>query len=63
MVWWPAWSFFRLIWLIYISMTFGWYLGAMAVQFVLWAVIGTAAAVAATGCVRRYFQGSGANQD
>jgi len=27
-----AWSVFRLIWVLYIGMTFGWFLGAMVLQ-------------------------------
>ena len=53
-----AWSAFRLIWALYIGMTFGWFLGAMVFQFVLWGVIGTVAAVAATGFLTRYSRGS-----
>ncbi|OBF17443.1 hypothetical protein A5725_24075 [Mycobacterium kubicae] len=53
-----AWSFFRLFWLIYVSMTFGWFMGAMAFHFVLWGVIGAVAAVGATGFLRRYLQAS-----
>jgi hypothetical protein len=53
-----AWSVFRLIWVLYIGMTFGWFLGAMVFQLVLWGVIGTVAAVAATGFLTRYVKGS-----
>jgi hypothetical protein len=49
-----AWSVFRLIWVLYIGMTFGWFLGAMIFQAVLWGVIGTVAAVAAIGFLTRY---------
>lgn len=52
-----VWSLFRLIWLLYIGMTFGWLLGAMAFQLVLWGVIGTAAAVASIGFLTRYNKG------
>jgi hypothetical protein len=53
-----VWSFFRLIWMLYIGMTFGWYFGAMAFQIVLWGVIGTAAAIASVGFLTRYNKGS-----
>jgi hypothetical protein len=53
-----AWSFFRLIWMLYISMTFGWFLGPLIFQFVLWGVIGSAAAVGAVGFLTRYRNGS-----
>jgi hypothetical protein len=53
-----VWSFFRLIWMLYIGMTFGWYFGAMAFQVVLWGVIGTVAAIASFGFLTRYNKGS-----
>ena len=52
------WSAFRLIWTLYIGMTFGWFLGSMVFGLVLWGVIGTVAAVAATGFLTRYAKGS-----
>ncbi|MCV7077923.1 hypothetical protein [Mycobacterium szulgai] len=57
-----AWSLFRVIWLLYISMTFGWFLGSLAIQLVLWGVIGTAAAVAAIGFLNRYLKGPGSER-
>ncbi|GBG39090.1 hypothetical protein NJB14197_08320 [Mycobacterium montefiorense] len=53
-----VWSFFRLIWMLYIGMTFGWFISAMAFQLVLWGVIGTAAGVASVGFLTRYNKGS-----
>ena len=53
-----AWSVFRLIWLLYIAMTFGVFFGALIFQFVLWSVIGAAAVVAAVGFLTRYNRGS-----
>lgn len=44
----------RLIWMLYLGITFGWFFGAMAFQVVLWGVIGTAAAVASVGFLTRY---------
>jgi len=52
------WSVFRLIWVLYIGMTFGWFLGSMVFQLVLWGVIGAVAAVAAVGFLTRYSKGS-----
>jgi hypothetical protein len=52
------WSVYRLIWMLYLGMTFGWFFGAMAFQVVLWGVIGTAAAVASIGFLTRYNKGS-----
>jgi hypothetical protein len=53
------WSAFRLIWTLYIGMTFGWFFGSMVFPFVLWGVIGTVAAVAAIGFLTRYTKGAG----
>jgi hypothetical protein len=52
------WSAYRLFWVLYIGMTFGWFLGSMVFQLVLWGVIGTAAAIAAVGFLTRYSKGS-----
>jgi hypothetical protein len=54
-----VWSAFRLVWLLYIGMTFGWLLGSMVFQLVLWGVIGAAAAVAAVGFLTRYTRNTG----
>ena len=54
-----AWSFIRIIWLLVLSMSFGWFAGSAAVHFVLWGVIGTAAAIGAVGFLNRYFKGPG----
>jgi hypothetical protein len=53
-----AWSFFRLIWLLYIAISFGFFMGALIFQFVLWGVVGTVAAIAATAFLSRYTKGS-----
>lgn len=53
-----VWSAFRLLWVLYIGMTFGWFFGSMVFQVVLWGVIGIVAAVAATGFLIRYSKGS-----
>ncbi|MGZ4513570.1 MAG: hypothetical protein ACXVX7_02070 [Mycobacterium sp.] len=52
------WSAFRLIWALYIGMTFGWFLGSMVFQLVLWGVIGAVSAVAALGFLTCYAKGS-----
>ncbi|OCB46297.1 hypothetical protein A5677_03815 [Mycobacterium malmoense] len=52
------WSAFRLIWALYIGMTFGWLFGSMVFQLVLWGVIGAVAAVAAFGFLTRHAKGS-----
>lgn len=51
-------SFFRLIWMLYVSMTFGWFAGAMAFNVVFTLVIGAAAAVGAIGFLNRYHKGA-----
>jgi len=53
-----AWSLFRVIWMLYISMTFGLFLGPLIFNFVLWGVIGSVAAVGAVGFLNRYRSGS-----
>ena len=52
------WSAFRLIWALYIGMTFGWFFASMVFQLVLWGVIGAVSAVAAVGFLTRYAKGS-----
>ncbi|HTX97519.1 MAG TPA: hypothetical protein VME67_23415 [Mycobacterium sp.] len=53
-----VWSVFRLIWALYIGMTFGWFLGSMVFQLVLWGVIGAVLGVAAIGFLTRYTRGA-----
>jgi hypothetical protein len=53
-----AWSAFRLIWLLYIAITFGLFMGSLVFQFVLWGVVGTVAAIAAIAFLTRYAKGS-----
>jgi hypothetical protein len=52
------WSAYRVIWMFYIGMTFGWFVGSMIFPIVLWGVTGTAAGVAAFGFLTRYFRQS-----
>jgi hypothetical protein len=53
-----AWSLYRLIWAVYIGMTFGWLFGSMVFSIVLWGVIGAVAGIAAVGFLTRYNRGS-----
>jgi hypothetical protein len=54
-----AWSILRLLWLLYIGLTFGGvFFGALVFQSVLWGVIGAVALVAAVGFLTRYNRGS-----
>ncbi|OBK15915.1 hypothetical protein [Mycobacterium asiaticum] len=50
-------SFFRLLWMLYISMTFGWFAASIAFNLVFTAVVGVVAAVGATGFLTRYYKG------
>lgn len=52
------WSFFRLIWTLYIGLTFGWFLGSMAFSLVLWGVVGAVAGLASYGFLTRYSRGA-----
>ncbi|HTQ15954.1 hypothetical protein [Mycobacterium sp.] len=52
-----VWSVYRIIWLLYITATFGLFFGSVF-QFVLWGVTGAVAAVAAVGFLTRYNRGS-----
>jgi amino acid permease len=55
-------SFFRLLWMLYISMTFGWFAAGMAFNVVFSAVVGVVAAVGATGFLTRYYKGADADR-
>jgi hypothetical protein len=55
------WSVYRLIWLIYTAVTFssvGWSPISLVFPFVLWGVIGVAAAIVAFGFLTRYAKGT-----
>jgi hypothetical protein len=49
-----AWSLIRLIWVLYLGLTFGWFFGAMVFQVILWGVVGAVAGVASFGFLTRY---------
>lgn len=51
-----VWCLYRVIWGLYLAMTFDWVLGAMIPQVLLWGVIGAIAGVAAFGFLTRYFK-------
>jgi len=55
------WCVYRLIWLLYAAVTFssvGWSPVSLVFPFVLWAVIGVAAAITAVGFLTRYANGT-----
>ncbi|OBK40777.1 hypothetical protein A5658_20685 [Mycobacterium sp. 1245111.1] len=48
------WSLYRVMWSIYLSMSYNVLFGSLVFQIVLWGVIGIVAAIAATGFLTRY---------
>lgn len=48
------WSLYRVLWSIYLTMTYDFLFGSLVFSIVLWGVIGIAAAIAAFGFLTRY---------
>jgi hypothetical protein len=48
------WSFYRVLWSIYLSLTYDFLFGSLVFSIVLWGVIGVVATIAATGFLVRY---------
>ena len=48
------WSLYRVLWSIYLSLTYDFLFGSLVFSIVLWGVIGVAATIAATGFLTRY---------
>ncbi|MBE1549970.1 inner membrane protein involved in colicin E2 resistance [Mycobacterium sp. OAS707] len=48
------WSAYRVIWSLYLTMTYNFLFGSLVFQIVLWGVIGAAAAIAATAFLTHY---------
>jgi hypothetical protein len=48
------WSIYRVLWSIYLSLTYDFLFGSLVFSIVLWGVIGVVAAIAATGFLTRY---------
>lgn len=48
-----AFSAFRLLWLLYVALSFGWAAGALIFSFVFWAAIGVVEAIAAVAFLDR----------
>ena len=48
------WCIYRVLWSIYLSLTYDFLFGSLAFSIVLWGAIGAAAAIAATGFLTRY---------
>lgn len=55
------WSIYRVIWSLYLAMTYNFLFGSLAFGIVLWGVIGAAAAIAATGFLTHYAKGGAAD--
>ncbi|BBY66897.1 hypothetical protein [Mycolicibacterium helvum] len=52
------WSIYRVIWSIYLALTYDFIFGALVFPIVLWGVIGVVAAITSYGFVTRYRKGS-----
>jgi inner membrane protein involved in colicin E2 resistance len=48
------WSLYRVLWSIYLSLTYDFLFGSLVFSIVLWGVVGVAATIAATGFLTRY---------
>lgn len=48
------WCIYRVLWSIYLSLTYDFLFGSLVFSIVLWGVIGAVAAIAATGFLTRY---------
>jgi len=48
------WCIYRVLWSIYLSLTYDFLFGSLVFSIVLWGAIGAAAAIAATGFLTRY---------
>jgi len=48
------WGFYRVLWSIYLSLTYDFLFGSLVFSIVLWGVIGVVATIAATGFLLRY---------
>jgi hypothetical protein len=48
------WCIYRVLWSIYLSLTYDFLFGSLVFSIVLWGVIGVVAAIAATGFLTRY---------
>lgn len=51
-------SLFRMIWALYLAVTFDWMFGSMVFQILLLGVVGSVAGIAAFGFLTRYTRGS-----
>jgi hypothetical protein len=56
------WSLYRVLWSLYLAVTYNFLFGSLVFSIVLWGVIGAAAAIVAIGFLTRYKEGE-ANPD
>jgi hypothetical protein len=49
---------YRVIWALYVGMTFGWFFGPMVTSMLLWGVIGAVAGITSVAFLLRYQKGS-----
>ena len=54
------WSIYRVIWSLYLALTYDFIFGSLVFPIVLWAVIGVVAALFSLGFINRYRNGSAA---
>ena len=54
------WSIYRVLWSIYLAVTYDAIFGSLVFPIVLWALIGAVAAVASVGFVTRHLKGAAA---
>lgn len=52
------WSIYRVLWSIYLALTYNFIVGSLVFPIVLWGVIGVLAAIASLGFFTRYRKGS-----
>jgi hypothetical protein len=52
------WSIYRVIWSLYLALTYDFVFGALVFPIVLWGVIGVVAAITSIGFITRHLKGS-----
>ena len=52
------WSIYRVIWSLYLALTYDFIFGSLVFPIILWGVIGVVAAIVSIGFVTRYLMGS-----
>ncbi|OBF25575.1 hypothetical protein A5724_04085 [Mycobacterium sp. ACS1612] len=52
------WSLYRVLWSLYLAVTYNFLFGSLVFSIVLWGVIGAAAAIVAIGFLIRYREGA-----